>query len=57
VNWLDLLVGSNTTETQKADISLTSIDPNKEQKNVDEITNKTAIKKNIKPEPFRCTKY
>jgi hypothetical protein len=57
VNWLDLLVGSNTTETQKADINLTSIDPIKEQKNSDEITNKTVIKKNIKPESFRCTKY
>jgi hypothetical protein len=57
VNWLDLLVGSNATETQKAEINLTSIDPNKEQKNVDETTNKTVIKINIKPEPFRCTKY
>lgn len=51
MNWLDLLLGSNATETQNS----TTIDPVTVPENVDEIMNKTVTKKDIK-ETFRCTK-
>lgn len=51
VNWLDLLLGSNGTDT----LNSTTIDPVNVPGIADEQKNKTVAKKNIK-ESFRCLK-
>lgn len=55
ISLLDLLVGSNTTEDNSATNS--TINPVVAPESVDFKSNKTVTKKDIKPEPFRCTKY
>lgn len=55
VNWIDLWLGSNGTDASIATSNSTSINP-VNLDNTDEAANKTIIKKDIKPNTFRCTK-
>lgn len=54
ISLLDLLLGNNATAESVA--SNSTINPVIEPESVDESSNKTIIKKDIKVESFRCTK-
>lgn len=54
ISLLDLLLGSNATAEGSGTNS--TINPVIEPESIDENSNKTVIKKDIKVESFRCTK-
>lgn len=54
ISLLDLLVGNNATDDSSATNS--TINPIVAPESIDENSNKTVIKKDIKVESFRCTR-